>query len=242
MNKLGKLMTHNAAGILSTASAVGVVVSVIYGIRVAPVYSARCFERSVDLDTELTLRDRVEIAVPVFGPVALTTALSIGGIFAAHHVNRQTQATLAALLFGSQTMLARYQEALETVPPEVREQVQEAVAKSSIAPLTEANFETPKEPGDHLVFDAFSGRYFRSDAETIKKAVNEFNSILVQTGEQDVNLLYELLGLAPVQLGVISMGWTSKELMTIQFGGTVNEENIPVLVLQFRTQPKLLYR
>lgn len=92
--------------------------------------------------------------------------------------------------------------------------------------------------GETLCYDDYSGRYFKSDAETIRKAVNDINAQLRDDMYVSLNEFYALIGLSNVKLGDDIGFMIDDGYMNLSFSATLTEDNIPCLVLNYDVSPK----
>lgn len=89
--------------------------------------------------------------------------------------------------------------------------------------------------------DGFSGRYFTSTMERIRKAQNDLNYKLLNEVYASLNDLYEYLDLDPIGAGD-ELGWTSNHQLDLSFSSTLTEGGHPCLVINFRNEPLANYR
>ena len=89
--------------------------------------------------------------------------------------------------------------------------------------------------------DGFSGRYFTSTMERIRKAQNDLNYKLLNEVYASLNDLYEYLDLAPIGAGD-ELGWTTNHQLDLSFSSTLTEDGHPCLVINFRNEPMANYR
>ena len=89
-----------------------------------------------------------------------------------------------------------------------------------------------------LCYDQLMDRYFHSDPESIRKAVNDLNYELINGPGMWVGLneFYEKLGLDPAQIGE-ELGWTIDNRIDVSFSSMLSNNNIPCLVMRFSTSP-----
>ena len=99
--------------------------------------------------------------------------------------------------------------------------------------------------GDTLCLDRWTGRYFHSSPESIKRAFNEISYQCQCDDYVTLNELYDRLNIPEIKMGEI-LGWTSenrrKGIVDISFTATVNEHEQPVLVLQYEVEVLPYYR
>ena len=96
--------------------------------------------------------------------------------------------------------------------------------------------------GTTRCYDHLSGRYFNSDIEKIRKAVNNLNHELLNgMGYASLNDFYDELGLAHSGIGS-DMGWNVIDgLIEIDFSSHIDDEGVPCIVLDYVRSPKYNY-
>ena len=94
------------------------------------------------------------------------------------------------------------------------------------------------DKGDTLCYDYYTGRYFKSDIEKIKRAINELNRKMLLENYVSLNDFYEEIGLARTSTGD-RLGWnTDTGLLDLNFSSQLSEEGKPCLVIDFKVMPK----
>ena len=94
-------------------------------------------------------------------------------------------------------------------------------------------------PGS-LCLDRFSGRYFVSDTESLRKAMNDVNSTCINQMYASLNDYWGLVGLSPLDVGE-TVGWTSDNLLELEFVYVPAEDGRPCMAVSFKRQPKMDY-
>ena len=91
--------------------------------------------------------------------------------------------------------------------------------------------------GDTNCYDVISGRYFRSDKETIRKIVNDLNSRMLKDGYISLNEFYYELGLPENAVGDL-LGWhLDRGQIDIDFSSQLDAADNPCLVINYRVAP-----
>ena len=93
--------------------------------------------------------------------------------------------------------------------------------------------------GTYLCKDGWSGRYFKSDIDSVKAAVNDLNSEFLREGSASLNNFYAYLGLQPIQYGD-DIGWNrdSDDLITINYDSCLTPDGTPCIVLRYDIMPR----
>ena len=89
-------------------------------------------------------------------------------------------------------------------------------------------------------YDVFSGRYFRSDIETIRRVENNINGQLNLECYASLNEFYNGLGIPPIAAGEL-VGWSEPNSLSVEFGSQLTEKGEPVLTVDFLVSPKENY-
>jgi hypothetical protein len=87
-------------------------------------------------------------------------------------------------------------------------------------------------PGNVLCCELFTGRYFASDIESLKKAQNELNARLLKHDYATLDDFYYIIGLSTTQYSG-EMGWKSDKLMEMEFSSVLTEDGRPCLTFSY---------
>ena len=94
--------------------------------------------------------------------------------------------------------------------------------------------------GDTLCYDAWTGRYFKSDIEAIRKVENIVNHNLLVDDFISLNDVYYELGLDEVKMSN-EVGWRVEDgIVFFEFSSQLTE-GVPCLVMDFKVTPRYDY-
>jgi hypothetical protein len=164
--------------------------------------------------------------IPPAVAVVLTSTCVIGTTRIGH--NRAIAAQAAFAL----TERA-YSEYKEKVIEEIGEKKEAAIRAKLAEDKVHAN--PPmliSGPGNVLCCELYTGRYFTSDMESLRKAVNKLNEQLLQQDTCSMDELYYLLGLQPTQFSA-DVGWVSDKLLELHFSTVLTEDGRPCLAFEY---------
>lgn len=193
---------------------------------------------------KLTKKEIVQATWLCYLPSAILMTMSIGCFLAAFKITNGRAAAISSAYAIGQRALDEYQhEVLNILTKDQKKELQHNLNEKALAKT-----EVPNDSkliifgkGDILVFDELSGRYFLSDKETIRTAVNDFNQQIIWGSTQDLNDWYRILGLDDILIGEI-LGWNSDRMMDISFESMVAPNGEPCLVLNYLIPPSPNYR
>ena len=190
--------------------------------------------------TKLTPVDYIRCTWKLYLPVAITGASSIACVVGATHINLKRNAALVAACTLTENRFGEYKGKVKELLGEKKEQnVRDEIAKDHIAnnPVSDEDIvDTGK--GETLCYDAISGRYFRSDIDEIKRAINLLNHQLLYDEAVSLNDLYDMLCLEPNKCGE-DFGWNLNRcgLVEPSFSSQLTDKGIPCVVLDFIEGP-----
>lgn len=190
---------------------------------------------------DLTALETLRIVGMTYGPTVLMGGATIGCILGANSINLKRNAALAASYALTSDTLRDYKAKTKELLGEKKEQkISDAVTGDKIkrTPVsTDKLVRTGR--GETLCFEPWSGRYFLSDIEYIRKIINDMNVMLINQSFITMNELYYALDLPETKIGD-QIGWEVEngKLVEPLFTSTLTEDNTPCLVLDFQVAPK----
>ena len=95
--------------------------------------------------------------------------------------------------------------------------------------------------GDTWIYDPVTDRKWKSDLETVRAAMNDFNHDLIGGVYGTLNDWYYCLGVKGVSIGD-DLGWCSDKLLNIRFSAMVLDNGEPAIVLDYETLPNSRYK
>lgn len=189
---------------------------------------------------KLTPVETVKAAWKPYVPAAVTGVLSVSCIIGASSVNLRRNAALATAYKLSETALTEYKEkVIETIGDKKEQLIRDAIDKDHVEknPVTKSEV-IITDKGNTLCMDYLSGRYFKSDIDHIKKAVNTINRRMLCDMYVSLNEFYDELGLDHTKLGD-DLGWTvDKGLFDVEFGSQIADDGTPCIVVNYTVAPQ----
>lgn len=191
----------------------------------------------------LPKKDLIMITWKCYIPAMIMGGLTISCIIGANSINLRRNAALASIYSITETALKEYQgKVVEMFGENKAAKVQDAVYKDKVekAPLINKEVIITGK-GDTLCYDVLSGRYFKSDIETIRKIENKLNRDLLSEMFLSLNDVYYEFGLSGIRTGD-ELGWDIQNgLIEFNFSSQL-AEGIPCLVIDYNIEPKYDFR
>ena len=163
--------------ILTGIGIAGMITTTVLAVKATPKALKLMDDARYDKEEDLTVPEKVKVTWKCYIPATLLGLASVGCLIGANSVNLRRKAALATAYKLSETALAEYKEkVIETVGEEKAKDIRSAIAKDKMEknPVTKSEV-IITDKGESLFCDSISGRYFKSDMNTIEKAVNTIN-------------------------------------------------------------------
>lgn len=189
----------------------------------------------------ITKMDVVKLTWKCYIPTVTVGLGAIACVITSNSVNLRRNAVLASLYSLSETAMKEYQQKVVEKIGEKKEQtVRDDISQDKLDkdPVTGKQVILTGK-GETLCYDTLSSRYFKSDLETIRRVVNDFNFEIV-TGEmfKSLNEFYSELGLEPMDLGR-DIGWSiDHDKLEVEFTAKIASDGNPCIVLNYRALPR----
>lgn len=244
LSKVGKTIggfaTKHAPEILTGIGITGMLTSIVMAVTDTPKALELIEDKKEQEGVEtLTPMETVKTTWKCYVPSAITFILSGACIIGGQSVNTKRNAALATAYSLSEAALKEYRaKVVETIGERKEHLIRDEIAKDKIERNPICNTEVIiTEKGNTLCYDSISGRYFKSDIEKIRKAVNELNRQMMDDMYISLNDLYFYLGLSGTDIGN-RIGWNiSKGFIDIRFSSQLSEDEQPCLVLDYIVAP-----
>lgn len=243
-------LTKHSPEILTAVGVAGMITTVVVAVKATPKALECIEERKYQLEDEtdtiidtLPKKEVIKAAWKCYIPAAITGALSTACLIGANSVHAKRNAVLATAYKLSESAFSEYKEkVVETVGEKKEEAIRDNIAKDHIDKNPVKDSEViMTDRGNTLCFDVHSARYFRSDIETIRKAVNDLNRRMISEMYISLNDLYYEIGLRPTKLGD-DLGWNVNEgFIDLSFSSQLTERDEPCLVIDYSIAPRYDY-
>lgn len=203
-------------------------------------------ERGVDerfAPEKVSKTDAVKLCWKCYVPAAITCTVSIACLIGSSSVSTRRAAALTTAYKLSETALSEYKDkVIETIGEKKEKTIREAIDKEHIEKNPVSSHDViVTGRGSSRCFDLFSGRYFESDIDHIKKAVNELNRSMLLHDYVSLNDFYDEVGLSHTKLGD-ELGWCILNgYMDVEFSSHLCEDGTPCLAISYTLAPKYEY-
>lgn len=238
-------MKRHSPEILTGIGIAGMITTTVMAVRATPKALSLIEEREIEENKRLTKTEKLKTSWKCYIPSVIVGGASTACLIGGQSVNLRRNAALAAACTVSEAALKEYQEkTLEVIGEKKEQAVRDAIAKDKLEknPVTQSQVIFTGH-GDTLCFDVWSGRYFKSDIELIRRAVHELNNQMRTDNYISLNEFYSSIDLQETRPGEI-LGWNIEQgYIELVFSSQLAEDNTayadtPCLVIDFKKPPQ----
>lgn len=192
----------------------------------------------------MTPVDVVKVAWKPYLPAVITGVTSTACLIGSVSVSSRRTAALAAAYHLSESTLSEYKDkVIQTIGEKkektVREKISEERVEQNPVPKT-VTVNLEKE--GTLFMEPLSKRYFKSDVEVIRRAVNKINARILNdiSGYVPLNDFYDEINLDHTDLGY-DLGWNTSHLLKLDFDLVKTDDDKALWVIYYENAPKYKY-
>ena len=242
--RVERLIVTNAPVILTGVGVAGTLATAYLtgraSFKAAEILREEKDERIANVQPEITKKEIALLVGPQYLPAIGVSAVTIASIIFANRISTKRAMAMAAAYAVSEKTLSEYKDKVKEHFGEGKEQkIRQEIAQDRVTA------QAPREilitgSGEVLCHDLYSGRYFRSSMESLKKAQNDLNYQLLNDGYASLTEFYSLIGLTKTKFSD-GVGWNSDRQLELVFASTLSEEDQPCLTVDFFTAPSVDY-
>lgn len=243
ISDVGKKVDRRSPEILAGIGIAGMITTVVLAVKATPKALTLIDEASNEKNAELTRMEVVKAAWKPYVPAIITGVMSTTCMIGSVHIGTRRIAAISTAYKLTETAFSEYKDkVVETIGEKKEKTIKEKLDKDKVDQNPVTNREViVTEKGNTLCYDCISGRYFKSDIEKIKKAVNEINRQLTYDMYVSLNEFYDELGLPDTKLGG-ELGWNLEDgLVEPSFSSQIAEDGTPCIVLDYNVAPRYNY-
>jgi hypothetical protein len=246
---VGGFAAKNSPTILTGLSVTGLVTTVIMAVKATP-KAMHILENEENTRSEngaydssdwpITKKETIQLTWKCYVPAAIMGGATIACIIGAHSISTRRNAALAGLYSLSETALKEYKNKVaekigEDKAKEIKDEIDQDTLKRNPASKQEI-LHTGR--GDTLCYDVMSGRYFWSDINDVKAAINNVNKTMRNEMSVCLNDFYSELDLDRIGAGDLLSWYIDYGSVEGDFSSQLADDGRPCLVIDFDTRPK----
>lgn len=245
MARASKFMADNSPAILTGVAVAGTVATAyltgratVKAMEVIRAEEEEARESTGDDGYELNSRRIAELCWRFYIPAASSAVATVALIIAANRVGTRRAAALAAAYAISEKAFDEYREKMvERLGARKEQDARDEIVQARVTKSPPPETLIWDEDGNSvLCCDLFTGRYFISSMEQIRRAENDINYMVNNNYYASLTDFYERIGLPATSMSD-DFGWNADKLLELRFTSALSPMGKPVLAFEFTVMP-----
>ena len=237
LKKAEKVVADNSPLIMTVIGVTGTLATAYLAGKASFKAAELLAEEDPDQDT----LEKVKVVWKLYVPAAGTAVITVAAIIFSHHVSSRRAAALAAAYALSERAFDEYKEKIVERMGEKKETaIRDELNQERLDRDPVSKREIIIVNGNVLCYDKLTGRYFLSDMETIRKAVNDINEQIIHSHYASLGDFFDKIGLPQTGLSE-ELGWNLDTTMEVHYTTAMSDDNRPCIVLEYEVSPARSY-
>lgn len=184
-------------------------------------------------DKKERIKERTRLVWKCYIPAGISGALTVTAIIASSKANsKRTTAAVTAYSLTERAFSEYKEKVVEQIGQGKEQKLRDELAQERVLKNPSSKEVLVVGAGQVLCYEQFTGRYFRSDMEKLRKVQNDINVKIVSDPYVTLDEFYERIGL-PYTSVSNKMGWDSNKLLEVQFSTVLSENGEPCLAFEY---------
>lgn len=232
-----RLLADNSPVILTALGVTGTLVTAY----LAGTASFQAAHILAEESPHLTTKEKTKLVWKLYIPTGLSAAATVGAVIAANQVQNRRTAAMATMYAVTQRAYDEYRDKIrDKLGPKKEQAARVELAQEKVDKVPQISREVfLTGAGDILCFEDFTGRFFESDQEALRKAQNDVNQQVLNDGYASLTDFYDRVNL-PRTAHSDEVGWTADNLLDLTFDAVLTDRGQgtrPCMVMSYRVMP-----
>lgn len=240
LKTVGTFVSKNRRVISTIIIGASMAATVISAIKDAPKARLAIDDAVIDKGEDLTKGETVKVYAKAYWKTAALFIVTLALVAGNEYVESKNFTELATAYMISEKRLTEHKDAvLRVVGEKKAEEIEKDIIRTKMQqPVASNKTFINTGNGTTLFFDEWTGRYFYSDIEKVKRSINEVDRKLRYDDYVSADDFYWEIGLPPSGAGT-NMGWsnTNTKEIDINLGSMLTEDDQPCITIKFREAP-----
>lgn len=234
---VGKTIKSNRPEILAAFGVAGVATTAYLASK-ASFKASRLIEKDEAKggtagDRNQRIKERTRLVWKEYIPAGISGVTTIACIIGSNRLTGNRTAAAVAAYSLTERAFSEYKEkVVEQIGKGKEEKIRDELVQEKVLKAPSREVIVTSISGHVLCSELYTGRYFRSDMEALRKAQNDINARVIQQVYVTLEEFYEMVGLSCTS-DSNKLGWTSDRMMELQFSTVISEAGEPCLAFEY---------
>lgn len=241
-NQIPRFLIKNSPAILTGVGVAGALTTAVLtgnaSFKAAQIIALRQGEHDLEEKNHLfSTKENFQLVWRLYIPAVGTAAITVAAIIFANRVSDRRTAAIATAYALSQSAFEEYKEkVIEKMTPKKEQALRDELNQDRV------NNNPPEQnlviigKGDVLCYEAFTGRYFTCDMETLRKGMNDINQQVMHDSYASLTDFYDRIGLPSTKVSD-DFGWNTDELLDLKFSPVIANDQRPAIAFEYNLHP-----
>ena len=234
----GRFISNNSPTILTVIGVTGTLATA-YLAGDASFKAARLIDETETHEARtLSVNEKIKLTWKLYIPAAATATFTVSAIVGSNRISTRRATSLATAMALSDKAFEEYrQKVLDKMGEKKEQAVRDEIAQDRVDRNPESLSTVIINADASVVcYDSYTGRYFMSDMETIRKAANDINQQIIQDHYASLSDFCFLIGLPST--GVTDeVGWNLDKFLEVHFSATITDLGKVCMVIDYEVSP-----
>lgn len=185
------------------------------------------------VDQRERLKERTRLVWKEYIPAGISGVVTIGCLVGSAKLSgNRTAAAVTAYSLTERAFSEYRDKVVEKIGEGKEEKIRDEIAQEKIDKLPSREVMITTVSGHVLCCELYTGRYLRSDMESLRKAENDLNKLILDQFYVSLCDFYDLIGL-PYTSNSSYLGWDTDRLMELNFSTTMTDSGEPCLAFEY---------
>ena len=233
LDNIVKTAKSNAPELLTGLGVAGVITTSYLSAKAG--YESAEVLRGTDVpsDRKERIKTQVHHTWRLYIPSGISGALTIACVIgSARTSGKRTAAAVAAYSLTEKAFGDYREKVVEQIGKNKEQKIRDEVAQEKVSKNPPSKEVIVVSGGNVLCCELYTHRYFRSDMERLRKAMNDINQRIMNQLYVDLDEFYDVVGL-PYTSNSSNIGWDSDKLMELRFSSVISEDGEPCLAFEY---------
>lgn len=180
------------------------------------------------------VKHKIQLTWKTYIPPVASGTLTVVAIVASQRAGgRRTTAAVAAYSLAEKTFSEYREKVVEQIGEGKEQKLRDEIAQDRVNKNPPGSATIIVGTGHVLFREELTGRYFRSDMETLRRAQNDINALIFRENYVFLDEFYEMIGLEPTSKSDVE-GWNFENNLELRFYAVIAPPNSePCIVFEY---------
>lgn len=233
IHRVSQLINRNSPAIMTAAGITGTVTTAYLAAKAGYQSAVILHGQDSHEDPIEDIKEKTKQVWRLYIPPVVSGVVTITAIgFASRSYNKRTAAAVSAYTLTERAFTEYRDRVVDEIGKQKEEMLRADIASDVIRNNPPNDTSIIVSSGSVMCCELYTKRYFTSDMETLRKAQNDINAMIVGSVYVTLDEFYDHIGI-PHTSHSSELGWDSDKLLELRFTTVLSEDGRPCLAFDY---------